>query len=44
MSLVTASTNARARRLFRRAGYQVLARLDEMYEGGRPGLAMWKAL
>lgn len=44
MSLLTAQTNTRAKRLFQGAGYQLLAPFDDVYDDGGAGLAMWKAL
>jgi ribosomal protein S18 acetylase RimI-like enzyme len=44
MSLLTAQTTTRAKRLFQSAGYQVLAPFDDVYDDGRAAFAMWKAL
>jgi ribosomal protein S18 acetylase RimI-like enzyme len=44
MSLLTAERNVRARRLFVRAGYVVVAPLGTVYDGGQEGLAMQKSL
>jgi ribosomal protein S18 acetylase RimI-like enzyme len=44
MSLLTAETNIDAQRLFRRAGFQVLASFDEVYIGGQRALSMFKSL
>jgi ribosomal protein S18 acetylase RimI-like enzyme len=44
MSLMTADSNAPARRLFRNAGYQVILPLEDVYIDGQHGLTMFKAL
>jgi ribosomal protein S18 acetylase RimI-like enzyme len=44
MTLMTADTNDRARRLFRSAGYQELYALDGAYAKGQRGIVMTKAL
>lgn len=44
LTLMTADTNTRARRLFAGAGYQVLYALDTAYARGQRGLVMTKAL
>ena len=44
MSLLTAETNVDAQRLFRSAGFQVVATFDEVYLGGQRALSMIKSL
>lgn len=44
MTLMTAETNTRARRLFKSAGYSRLFTLEQAYAGGQRGLVMMKAL
>jgi ribosomal-protein-alanine N-acetyltransferase len=44
MTLMTADTNDRARRLFRSAGYQELYTLEEAYAKGQRGIIMTRAL
>jgi ribosomal protein S18 acetylase RimI-like enzyme len=44
VSLMTAETNHRARRLFEAAGYTMMAPLDDVYIDGQTGVAMLKAL
>lgn len=44
VTLMTAETNARARRLFASAGYASLFVLDHAYAGGQRGIVMTKAL
>jgi len=44
MSLLTAETNARARRLFTKAGYQLMLVEPDAYVDGQRGLTMRKAL
>lgn len=44
MSLMTAETNIDAQRLFRSAGFHVVATFDEVYLGSQRGLTMIKAL
>ncbi len=44
MTLMTAETNTRARRLFRAGGFQVLFTLDRAYARGQRGVIMSKML
>jgi GNAT superfamily N-acetyltransferase len=44
LTLMTAETNARARRLFASAGFQQLLVLDRAYARGQRGIVMTKAL
>lgn len=44
MTLTTAETNARARRLFELAGFLPAAKLLDTYMGGQSGIAMFKPL
>jgi ribosomal protein S18 acetylase RimI-like enzyme len=44
MSLLTAVDNEPAKRLFVAAGYQLIAPLGPIYDGGQRGLAMFKPL
>lgn len=44
ISLTTAETNLRARRLFERAGFMPVTRLADTYVGGQTGIAMFKPI
>lgn len=44
ITLTTAETNLRARRLFELAGFLPVTRLPDTYVGGQTGIAMFKAL
>ena len=44
MTLMTAETNTRARRLFKSAGYSRLFTVEHAYAGGQRGIVMVKAL
>jgi len=44
LSLLTAETNTEAQRLFRSAGFQVLAPFDNVYADGQRALSMFKSL
>lgn len=44
LSLLTAESNTRARRLFESAGFLPLLRVGQSYAGGQPGIWMFKPL
>ncbi len=44
LTLMTADTNVRARRLFTSAGFQIMLTLDQAYARGQRGILMSKPL